>query len=229
MELEQAIARIEELEREKGALIAKRDELLGEVKAVKTKYRDPLGDVDPTEAAQIYQRFKAGELANKTTIEGEIENKYAAQSSEQIKELQKQMSDLRQSLEQEKKAKEQATLKGSFTSVLAPQTNKPAHLLTILEAEGRIKLNESGQAIGLYKGEELSPEEFVAKLREDTDYQYHFKPTGNQGSGQTFTDGNGKKTANPWAKDSWNITKQMVMLKANPTEAARLKADAGVR
>lgn len=228
MNLEEALAKIEQLEAEKSSLLGKRDELLEEVRKIKAKYRDPLGDIDPNEAAQIYQRYKGGELVVKATVESELETKYSAQSSEQIKELQKQMTTLRESLEAEKKAKEQATLKGSFTSILAPQTNQPTHLLTILEAQGRIKLNESGSPIGVYKGEELTPEEFVSKLREDPDYQYHFKPTGNQGSGQTFEKG-GKKTVNPWVKGSWNVTQQMVLLKTNPGEAARLKSEAGIK
>lgn len=229
MTLEEAIAKIEELERSNAALLAKRDELLAEVKSVKAKYRDPLGDVDPTEAAQAYQRYKAGELVAKNMVEKEIETKVNAQSSEQIKELQKQMSDLRQSLEAEKKAKEKATLLGSFTSILAPQVVKPNQLLTILEVEGRIKLNESGQPIGIYKGEEMTPEEFVIKLREDADYQFHFKPTNTQGSGQNFSDGAGKKAVNPWIKASWNVTKQMQLLRENPAEAARLKSEAGIK
>lgn len=232
MTLEEALAKIAKLEAansqlttETSSLLAKRDELLGEVKDLKAKYRDALGDIDPTEAAAIATRYKSGELVTKESVEGELKTQYEGQASQQMRELQGQLTEIKERLAAETAAKEQATLKGAFTSILASQLkNKPQHMLTLLEAENRIKL-VNGRAVGLYKGEELDPDEFVSKLREDPDYQDYFKPTGVSGSGSEFTNGS-KKIKNPFAKGSANITEQMRILKTNPELAAKLKAEA---
>lgn len=232
MTLEEALAKIAELEaansqltNTNAALQATRDGLLGDLTKIKKQYRDPLGDIDPTEAAAIAKRYQSGELVTKESIEGELKTQYEGQASQQMKELQGQLTEIKERLAAETAAKEQATLKGAFTSILASQLkNKPQHMMTLLEAENRIKL-VNGRAVGLYKGEELEPDEFVSKLREDPDYQDYFKPTGVSGSGNEFTNGS-KKIKNPFAAGSRNITEQMRLLKTNPELARKLEAEA---
>lgn len=223
--IEQQKAEIANLKSEKTALLAKRDELLGEVKTIKQKI-SPLGDVDPNEAIAVYNRYQSGELAPKDAIEGQLKGEWEKQTAKEVKELRDVVTQLREEKEQEKAARIKATLHGTFTSTLAPQLlAPPKHLLTILESEGRIKLSEAGDAVGVYKGEELSPEEFVKRLREDESYQPYFKPSGASGSGNSFGSGT-KKQANPFAKATLNITEQMRLLKQNPELAAQLKAEA---
>lgn len=232
MNLEEALAKIAELEaansqltNTNAALQATRDGLLGDLTKIKKQYRDPLGDIDPTEAAAIATRYKSGELVTKESIEGELKTQYEGQASQQMKELQAQLTQIKEALAAETVAKERATLNGAFTSVLAPQLNgSPKHLMTVLENEGRIKLKD-GEGIGIYKGEELPAPDFINKLREDPEYQFWFKPTGASGSGNEFTNGS-KKIKNPFAKGSINITEQMRLMKTNPELARKLEAEA---
>ena len=229
--VEELEAKVKQLEAdhatEKAALIAKRDQLLEEVKKLKEKYRDALGEVDPTEAIAAYNRYKKGELVPKDSLETELKGEWEKQSAKQLADLREEIKKIREEKEAEKQKAVKATLNGSFTSVLAPLLNvKPKHLLTILETEQRLKLSEAGEPVGLYKGEELTPEKFVEKLREDVDYQGYFKPSGASGSGINLSDKQ-KKTTNPWVTK--NITQQMQMMKTNPEMAAKLKAEASAK
>lgn len=232
MELEEALAKIETLEQEKSALLAKRDELLGTVKDLKTKYRDPLDGMDIEELKTVHSRYKKGELVVKDTIKSELENQLSAQSAQQLKELQEQIQTLKDGLEAERRQKTEALVRGEFTNALGSVgAISPKQVLTILQAEGRVKVsNENGveKIVGLYKGEELAPAELAKRLREDTDYQHLFKADNMSGSGATFTDGTEKKS-NPFAKDSYNLTAQMKLLRENPQLAAQLKKEAGLR
>lgn len=232
MELEEALAKIESLEQEKASLLAKRDELLDSVKKLKTQYRDPLDGLDIDELKTVHSRYKKGELVVKETVKSELESQLSAQSAQQLKELQEQIQTLKDGLEAERRQKTEALVRGEFTNALGSVgAINPKQVLTILQAEGRVKVaTENGveKIVGMYKGEELAPAELAKRLREDTDYQHLFKADNLSGSGATFTDGTERK-ANPFAKDSYNLTAQMKILRENPQLAAQLKKEAGLK
>lgn len=57
-----------------------------------------------------------------------------------------------------------------------------------------------------------------------------FKADDKRGIGITPSSGvsGGKGQSNPWAKDTWNMTQQMLLTKSNPNLAKQMKAQAGV-
>ena len=57
---------------------------------------------------------------------------------------------------------------------------------------------------------------------------YLFGESGKVGSG-TNPPGAGTGEANPWKKDSWNLTQQGKILLEDPAKATRMKAEAGIK
>jgi DNA repair exonuclease SbcCD ATPase subunit len=57
---------------------------------------------------------------------------------------------------------------------------------------------------------------------------YLFGESGKVGSG-TNPPGAGNPEANPWKKDSWNLTQQGKILLEDPAKATRMKAEAGIK
>jgi len=57
---------------------------------------------------------------------------------------------------------------------------------------------------------------------------YLFGESGKVGSG-TNPPGAGSPEANPWKKDSWNLTQQGKILLEDPAKATRMKAEAGIK
>jgi hypothetical protein len=58
-----------------------------------------------------------------------------------------------------------------------------------------------------------------------TEKPFLAKPQGGSGSGAA--QGSGQSVKNPWTKDSFNLTEQIQLERANPTLASQLKAQAG--
>jgi len=72
----------------------------------------------------------------------------------------------------------------------------------------------------------LGLEEQLKKLKESD--AYLFGETGKVGSG-TNPPGVGNAEVNPWKKETFNLTNQAKILQENPSLAARLKQEAGVK
>lgn len=121
--------------------------------------------------------------------------------------------------------------KGAPKLLLAGVTGR----LKMEEVDGTFKvkvLDEDGKQLFEVKDGNAVPasiDYLVSRFKADPDYGRAFEGSGVSGSG---TSGGGAavdgSTKNPWAKDSFNLTEQMKLLKSNPTMAAALKARAGV-
>jgi len=90
--------------------------------------------------------------------------------------------------------------------------------------------SKDGQPVAVVGGVEVPVGEYVANLRNPgSGYEHHFAPTNRSGMGVT---GSARSTSlpgqsNPWLKDSWNVTEQMILLAKDPDKARLLKAEAG--
>jgi hypothetical protein len=100
-----------------------------------------------------------------------------------------------------------------------------------------IKYTDKGEAVVSYKdaaGKEVeqSLAEFAEKTYPTTSHAKRFIPAdGNRGAGLLQKPGaiNGAKAGgNPWGKDSFNLTRQVELIRTNKAEATRLAAEAGV-
>ena len=79
-------------------------------------------------------------------------------------------------------------------------------------------------------GVEVPIGDFIANLKNPgSGYEHHFAASNRSGMGVTSS---ARSTAvpgqtNPWSKEAWNITQQMMMLVDNPDMARLLKSEAG--
>lgn len=78
-------------------------------------------------------------------------------------------------------------------------------------------------------GSPMGVADYLTELREKRPSL--FKADSKSGAGMSPGGGAGHQSssANPWKKDSFNLTEQMTLLNTNPTLAARLKQEAGVK
>jgi hypothetical protein len=103
----------------------------------------------------------------------------------------------------------------------------PDQLYRLVQENLRAK---DGQPVALIGGVEVPVGEYITNLKNPgSGYEHHFAATNRAGMGVT---GSARATAlpgqaNPWMKDSWNITQQMMMLAKDPDKARLLKAEAG--
>lgn len=109
--------------------------------------------------------------------------------------------------------RENARLKKQLelAAVANGKTKSIRHLLALTE-------KDIGDESFTFKGEpNLSASEYFSRLQSHPDYS----PLMGQGSGSNAA------SANPWSKESFNLTKQMQLTRTNPALAAELKKKAG--
>ena len=103
----------------------------------------------------------------------------------------------------------------------------PDQLYRLVEDNLRTK---DGQPVAVVSGVETPVAEYVANLKNPgSGYEHHFAASNTAGMGVT---GSARATSlpgqsNPWLKDSFNITEQMILLAKDPDKARILKAEAG--
>ena len=104
----------------------------------------------------------------------------------------------------------------------------PDQLYRLLQENLRAK---DGQPVAVVGGIEVPVGEYITNLKNPgSGYEHHFAATNRAGMGVT---GSARATAlpgqsNPWSKDAWNVTEQMVMLSTDPDKARLLRAEAGI-
>jgi chromosome segregation ATPase len=103
----------------------------------------------------------------------------------------------------------------------------PDQLYRLVEDNLRTK---DGQPVAVIGGVETPVAEYVANLKNPgSGYEHHFAASNTAGMGVT---GSARATSlpgqsNPWLKDSFNVTEQMILLAKDPDKARILKAEAG--
>ncbi len=103
----------------------------------------------------------------------------------------------------------------------------PDQLYRLVQENLRTK---DGQPVAVVGGVEVPVGEYIANLRNPgSGYEHHFAASNTAGMGVT---GSARATSlpgqsNPWLKDSFNITEQMMLLAKDPDKARILKAEAG--
>ena len=103
----------------------------------------------------------------------------------------------------------------------------PDQLYRLLQDNLRAK---EGQPVAVVGGVEVPVSEYIANLKNPgSGYEHHFAATNRAGMGVS---GSARTTAlpgqaNPWARETWNVTEQMMMLANDPDKARLLKAEAG--
>ena len=144
--------------------------------------------------------------------------KKAAGTSEELKKQIEQLQAENQKAAEEWQAKmAQMQLDFAIEKALAAAKAKNAKAVKALLDMEKVKLD----------GDKLLGLDDQLKALQQSD-SYLFGESGKVGSG-TNPPGAGTGGANPWKKDSWNLTQQGKILLEDPAKATRMKADAGIK
>jgi len=167
------------------------------------------------EAAEAKKKLEADLAARDTQLE---ELKKAAGSNEELKkQIETLQADNKKAGEEWQAKMAQMQLDFAIEKALAAAKAKNAKAVKALLDMEKVKLD----------GEQLLGLDDQLKELQKSD-AYLFGESGKVGSG-TNPPGAGTGEANPWKKDSWNLTQQGKILLEDPAKATRMKAEAGIK
>ncbi len=167
------------------------------------------------EAAEAKKKLEADLAARDTQLE---ELKKAAGNSDELKQQISELQEANKATKEEWEAKTaQMQLNFAIEKALTTAKAKNAKAVKALLDMEKVKLD----------GEQLLGLDDQLKAIKESD-PYLFGEPGKVGSG-TNPPGAGTGEANPWKKDSWNLTQQGKILREDPAKATRMKAEAGIK
>ena len=203
------------------ALRAKNQELIAERRKDRENRENLQKQLDTIQQAQ--EQAKTAKLAES----GEYKTLWD-EAQQTVAELKQQLSIKESEVDQIKQGFTQEQLKSSAIAKLSQAgALAPDQLYRLLQEQLRAK---DGQPVAVVGGVEVPVGEYITNLKNPgSGYEHHFAATNRAGMGVT---GSARATAfpgqsNPWAKDSWNLTQQMILLTQDPDKARLLKAEAG--
>ena len=202
-------------------------ELLKKAGIEEGKLEGTIADINKELPKYFIPKDKYNEAAEaKKKLEADIDErdkqleqlKNAAGNSEELKAQIEQLQAENQKAAEEWQAKmAQMQLDFALERALAAAKAKNAKAVKALLDLEKVKLD----------GEQLLGLDDQLKAIQQSD-AYLFGESGKVGSG-TNPPGAGTGEANPWKKDSWNLTQQGKILLEDPAKAARMKAEAGIK
>jgi rhamnose utilization protein RhaD (predicted bifunctional aldolase and dehydrogenase) len=204
------------------ALRAKNQELIAERRKDRENRETLQKQIEDLRIAQ--ESAKTAKLAESGEFKTlwEEAQQTVADLKQQLAAKESEVEQIRQGFTQEQ-VKSAAIAQLSQAGALAPD-----QLYRLLQENLRAK---EGQPVAVVGGVEVPVGEYIANLKNPgSGYEHHFAATNRAGMGVT---GSARSTAlpgqsNPWTKDGWNITQQMMMLASDPDKARLLKAEAGI-
>lgn len=217
----QPVAESSDLAAQIEALRAKNQELISERRKDRENRETLQKQLDELQLAQEQaQTTKLAESGEFRTL-WEQAQETVAELKQQLADRDTRISSMEANFTQEQ-VKSAAIAQLSSAGALAPD-----QLYRLVQENLRAK---DGQPVAVVGGVEVPVGEYIANLKNPgSGYEHHFAATNRAGMGVT---GSARATAlpgqaNPWSKDSWNVTQQMMMLADDPDKARLLRAEAG--
>ena len=217
----QPVADTSDLAQQLEALRAKNAELIGERRKDRETRETLQKQLDTLSAAQ--QEAKTQQLAQS----GEYKTLWE-EAQQTVADLKQQLAAKEAEAEQIRQGYTQEQIKSATIAQLSNAgALAPDQLYRLLQENLRAK---DGQPVAVAGGVEVQIGEYIANLKNPgSGYEHHFAATNRAGMGVA---GSARTSAlpgqsNPWQKDSWNITQQMLLLSQDPDKARLLKAEAG--
>lgn len=205
------------------ALRAKNQELIAERRKDRENRESLQKQLDELRTAQ--EQATAAKLAES----GEFKTLWE-QAQETVADLKQQLAAKEAEVEQVRQGFSQEQLRSSAIAQLSQAgALAPDQLYRLVQENLSAK---DGQPVAYVGGVEVPLGEYLANLKNPgSGYEHHFAATNRSGMGVS---GSARATAlpgqnNPWSKDSWNVTQQMMMLELEPDKARLLRAEAGIR
>lgn len=217
----QPVAATEDLKSQLEALKAKNAELINERRKDKENREKLQNQLSEIESAK--KKAEEARLAES----GEYKTLWDdAQTT--ISSLKQALAEKEAEVEQIKQGYSKEQLRSNMLSQLSSAgALAPDQLYRLVEDNLRTK---DGQPVAVIGGVETPVAEYVANLKNPgSGYEHHFAASNTAGMGVT---GSARATSlpgqsNPWLKDSFNVTEQMILLSKDPDKARILKAEAG--
>ena len=163
-------------------------------------------------------------------LQAQLEEIRAVQEEAQktVAELKQQLTDKESTIEEIRSGFTKEQIKSAAIAQLSSAgAVAPEQLYRLLQENLRTK---DGQPVAVAGGVEVSVGDYIANLKNPgSGYEHHFSATNRSGMGVA---GSARPSAvpgqnNPWSKDAWNVTQQMVLLGKDPDMARLLKSEAG--
>jgi hypothetical protein len=218
----QPVAESSDLASQLEALRAKNQELIAERRKDRENRENLQKQLDELRVAQ--ESAKTAKLAES----GEFKTLWE-EAQQTVADLKQQLATKESEIEQVRQGFTQEQVKSAAIAQLSQAgALAPDQLYRLLQENLRAK---DGQPVAVVGGVEVPVGEYITNLKNPgSGYEHHFAATNRAGMGVT---GSARATAlpgqtNPWSKDSWNITQQMMMLASDPDKARLLKAEAGL-
>jgi hypothetical protein len=215
------VADTSDLAQQLEALRAKNAELIGERRKDRETRETLQKQLDTLSAAQ--QEAKTQQLAQS----GEYKTLWE-EAQQTVADLKQQLANKEAETEQIRQGYTQEQIKSATIAQLSNAgALAPDQLYRLLQENLRAK---DGQPVAVAGGVEVQIGEYIANLKNPgSGYEHHFAATNRAGMGVA---GSARTSSlpgqsNPWQKDSWNITQQMLLLSQDPDKARLLKAEAG--
>jgi soluble cytochrome b562 len=204
------------------ALRAKNQELIAERRKDRENRETLQQQLDEIRASQ--EQAKTAKLAES----GEYRTLWE-EAQQTVSDLKQQLATKESEVEQIRQGFTQEQLRASAIGQLSQSgALAPDQLYRLLQENLRAK---DGKPVAYVGGVEVPIGEYIANLKNPgSGYEHHFAATNRAGMGVA---GSARSTAlpgqaNPWSKDGWNITQQMMMLSTDPDKARLLRAEAGL-
>ena len=243
-ELKRLQAAESDADAEKRRILANRDDVLNEKKTLQQKLtaaEEKFAEAEKkltkaeAEAAKTKAEAQQGakEVSTMETKFAEMRTQLEADYNQKIKDYDKKIESIQAEREQEKKQTAEAKLKADAMAELSkPEHNiiNPDHFWKLhggmFRQDDQGKLYVDRPDLGEFKRQE--PGQYVQDISQRSNEQYLFKPKGGKGNdspgaGDNPTSG---APANPWKRETFNLTKQTILMNTNPELAKRLKAEA---
>ena len=218
----QPVAGSSDLAAQLDALRAKNQELIAERRKDRENREALQQQLDEIRASQ--EQAKTAKLAES----GEYRTLWE-EAQQTVSDLKQQLATKESEIEQIRQGFTQEQLRASAIGQLSQSgALAPDQLYRLLQENLRAK---DGKPVAYVGGVEVPIGEYIANLKNPgSGYEHHFAATNRAGMGVA---GSARSTAlpgqaNPWSKDGWNITQQMMMLSTDPDKARLLRAEAGL-
>ena len=203
------------------ALKAKNAELIGERRKDKEAREQLQSQLE--EIRTVQEQAKTQKLAET----GEYKTLWE-EAQKTVAELKQQLTDKESTIEEIRSGFTKEQIKSAAIAQLSSAgAVAPEQLYRLLQENLRTK---DGQPVAVAGGVEVPVGEYIANLKNPgSGYEHHFSATNRSGMGVA---GSARPSAvpgqnNPWSKDSWNVTQQMILLGKDPDMARLLKSEAG--
>ena len=217
----QPVAESSDLAAQLEALRAKNQELIAERRKDRENRESLQQQIE--ELRQAQESAKTAKLAES----GEFKTLWE-EAQQTVAALKQQLAEKESEVEQVRQGYSQEQLRaGAIAQLSSAGALAPDQLYRLVQENLRAK---EGQPVAYVGGVEVPIGEYIANLKNPgSGYEHHFAATNRAGMGVT---GSARATAlpgqsNPWLKDSWNVTQQMILLSKDPDKARLLKAEAG--